>query len=134
MEIGNVTRTATPAGPVVPQRIELAAASGAVRTELPEGAAVTQATEKAAVRLEAGAGLRARVALDATLRDGIERRLSIETEIRSVVFKATDRQTGVVVRQVPDEALLRIRAYARAQIERNESPADADTSRVERIA
>jgi len=110
MQIGNVK---SPAAPEAPQRVDAPAASGAVATQLPPESAVRQVEAAEAVRLDIGAGAQARAALDAALRDVIERNLTIDPKSREVVSQTVNKETGEVLRQVPDEAILRLRAYAR---------------------
>lgn len=43
----------------------------------------------------------------------VSRNVTIDPGTREVVLQAISKQSGEVVRQVPDQALLRIRAYAR---------------------
>lgn len=45
--------------------------------------------------------------------DEVSRELTIDASTREIVFRAISTQSGEVVRQVPDQALLRIKAYAR---------------------
>jgi uncharacterized FlaG/YvyC family protein len=68
------------------------------------------------------------------LREVIDRRLEIDPKTRAIVLRKTNRDTGEVVDQLPDETMLKLRAYSRAIIERN-LEAEADRSHeVERLA
>jgi flagellar protein FlaG len=69
------------------------------------------------------------------LRDVIERRLEVDPKTRSIVLRKTDRETGEVIDQYPDETLLKLRALSRELIERDRgSVAAAQSHEVERIA
>ncbi len=72
-----------------------------------------------------------RAALDQAVRETISRRIILEPKTRQVIYQAVDEETGEVVRQVPDEALLRLRAYAREL--RQEREKDEDSSEVRRV-
>jgi hypothetical protein len=80
------------------------------------------------VRFEPSDGMAGRAALDAYLRAALRRDVEIDPATREIVTKVVDEGTGEVVRQMPDEALLRLRAYAR---ELREAGRDA---RIERRA
>ncbi len=69
--------------------------------------------EAPAVTFENRDGAQARARLDAAVREMIDRNTLIDPKTREVVYQSVDRKTGEVVRQVPDEMLLRLRAYAR---------------------
>ena len=58
------------------------------------------------------------------------RDIVIDAASREVIFRTVDVRSGRVVRQVPEEALLRLKQYLRAEVSRE----DADTHAVERIA
>jgi hypothetical protein len=70
-----------------------------VATDLPAPKAVTSATATADPRNEA----------PPTTHETI-----IDPQTRELIYRVIDVQTRQVVRQVPDEALLRVRAYAQA--------------------
>jgi hypothetical protein len=128
MDTGSITRpTAIPAL-TAPQRADSLATAGAVRTELPAEAAVQQVGPAEPLRFEPSDGARERAALDEALRETIRRRIDIDPKTREVVYQTVDEETGEVVRQVPDEALMRLRAYAREMREK------AETSDVRRVA
>ncbi len=50
------------------------------------------------------------------LREGIARRTTIDVEARAVVYRDTDVGTGELLRQFPNEAILKLRAYVREQV------------------
>ena len=53
------------------------------------------------------------------------REFSFDAQTREVIFRVIDVRSGQVERQVPDAALLRMRAYTRAMAE-GKSPLDPD--------
>jgi hypothetical protein len=55
----------------------------------------------------------------------MSREVFIDPQTREVIFRVMDVRTGRVDHQVPDEALLRMRAYTRAMAN-GESPLEAD--------
>jgi uncharacterized FlaG/YvyC family protein len=134
METGSITRPSPIPALNAPQRTDTLAAAGAVRTELPPEAAVQQVNEAEPVRFEPTDGARERAAVERALQDVIKRRIEIEPKTREVVYQSVNQETGEVVRQVPDQALLRLRAYAREMREAQERGAEGDVRRVERIA
>jgi uncharacterized FlaG/YvyC family protein len=131
MDTGSIAKPAMFSASNVPQRSETFAAAGAVKTELAPEAAVQQVHETEAVRFDPTNGAAARAALDQALRETIARRIMIDPKTREVVYQTVDRETGSVLRQVPDEALMRLRAYAREMREKVEADR---THRVEKIA
>jgi flagellar protein FlaG len=132
METGSVTKPVAVAAPVVPARADHLVAAGAVRTELAPEAAVQQAPEAQAVRFDPSHRAEARAAVEEALREIIERHLIIHPKTRDIVFQAINTRTGEIVRQIPDEALLRLRTYLR-ELREQEAAADGVT-RVEKIA
>lgn len=118
MEIGSI-RPAY-AGPVAPTLKAPVANEQAVPTELSGPAAVTDTRTSAGVAdKEAKAGEdRARREADAGGKDDsaviarreLERQVEIDPDTQALVFKKVDIQTGNVVEQVPEEAILRMRA------------------------
>jgi uncharacterized FlaG/YvyC family protein len=67
------------------------------------------------------------------LREVIDRRLEVDPKTRAIVLRKTNRETGEVVDQLPDETLLKLRALSREIIERDRE-ATARSHEVERIA
>lgn len=121
MDSGAIARPGTIAAPTAPQRAEILASAGAVRTELPPEAAVQQAGASATVRFDPSDGSLERAALDEALQRVIHRRIVIDPKTREVVDQRVDSETGEVIRQVPDEAILKMRAFAREMRERMEN-------------
>jgi hypothetical protein len=95
-------RTITPPGAVQQafvSRPEPAAIAQAVATELPPAKAVT-AVSPAAPALG--------------LSDPYEYQVLVDPATHDVIYRTVDERSRQVVRQVPDQALLRMRAYARS--------------------
>jgi flagellar protein FlaG len=113
-----------------PPRAENLVPSGAVKTDLAPEAAVQAVKESEAVRFDLSSGIASRAALDQALRETIARRIEIEPKTREIVHQTVNEETGEVLRQVPDEALLRLRVYSRELREKSEG----DHRRVEKIA
>jgi aconitase A len=131
MDTGNIAKP-TPFSPLnAPHRADALAAAGAVRTDLPLESSVQQVPEAEAVRYEPSDGARARATLDAAMREMIDRRIEIDPETREVVYQTIDTESGEVIRQTPDQALLRLRVYAREMLEKMES---SRTAGIERLA
>ena len=134
MEIGSTLKPNALTAANVPQRTETFTTSGATKTELPPEASVQQVAQSEAVHVDLTDGAAARAAVERALRETIERRIEIDPKTREVVYQTVDRQSGEVVRQVPDQALLRLRAYAREMREKSEERMEWDVRRVEKIA
>ena len=59
------------------------------------------------------------------LREVIDRRIEVDPKTRAIVLRKTDRDTGEVVEQLPDETMLKLRALSREMIERDREAAVA---------
>ena len=92
----------------------------AVQTDLTPAQSVTASAAAFAVRNDPRPAPQPTTARD----------IVIDAASREVIFRTVDVRSGRVVRQVPDEALLRLKQYLRAEVNRE----DADTHAVERIA
>lgn len=68
------------------------------------------------------------------LREVIERRLDIDPKTRSVILRKTNRDTGEVVEQLPDETLLKLRTWSREILERSREAEASRSREVERLA
>jgi hypothetical protein len=79
------------------------AASEAVATQLPPSQSVTAADVSARVRNDT-----------TSPRDALANQVFVDRDAASIVYQVVDKITSVVVRQFPDEALLRRRAYFHA--------------------
>jgi hypothetical protein len=125
MEVVSSARVPVLPGPGEVPRIVAVPARDAVRTELPAQATVQQT----------GAPPKLRDAKSGPEPDPgseISRDVTIDASTQELVFKTINEKSGEVVQQVPDKALLRIRAYSREQ---REAEAEAESERhVSRIA
>jgi uncharacterized FlaG/YvyC family protein len=130
MDAGSINRIPIPSAANAPQRTDTLAAAGAVKTELRPESAVQQVREVEPVRFEQSNDAASRASLDEALRETISRRIELDPKSREVVFQ-TVSETGEVIRQVPAEALLRLRTYLR---EMREKDVGSDVRRVEKIA
>ena len=135
METGSIPKPVAPAAAAVPARVENLAAAGAVKTQLAPEAAVQQAGEAPPVRFAPNDGADFTASLDSAMRQVVERNITVDPKTREHVFQTISKETGEVVRQVPDEAMLRLRAYVREMREAEEKGrAGGDVPRVEKIA
>jgi uncharacterized FlaG/YvyC family protein len=133
MDISGAIRPLPAAAPQ-PLPANVGAQPTAVRTVLPTAATVTATDSSQAVRFDPKRS-NASAALDEAVRNAIERHLVIDPQTNSLVLKITKESTGEVVRQIPDEVILRLRAYVRElDDKRAASAAQGDTRRVEKIA
>jgi hypothetical protein len=79
------------------------AANDAVATQLPASQSVTAADVSARVRNDAPGP-----------RDPLANQVFVDRDAASIVYQVVDKITSVVVKQFPEEAQLRRRAYFRA--------------------
>ena len=79
------------------------AAKQAVKTELPASSTVTAADAGLAVRYDSNVVSRS-----------ISNQVVIDREAASIVYQVVDNRTSQVVKQFPEEAVLRRRAYFRS--------------------
>ena len=117
MEIGPVTIRAVPT--VAAPRFDTGRPLPAARTELPPHAAVP------------GIGVAASTSAAADNASTVERTITIDPDTRSLVSRTFGAE-GDLLSQVPDQALLRVKAYARQVVA--ELDARDKRRRVERIA
>ncbi|HEU4805439.1 MAG TPA: hypothetical protein VFS91_06475 [Nitrobacter sp.] len=79
------------------------AADDAVATQLPPSQSVTAADVSARVRND-----------PRTSGDTLSRQVIVDRDAASIVYQVVDNRTSLVVKQFPEEAMLRRRAYFRA--------------------
>jgi hypothetical protein len=48
------------------------------------------------------------------------RKIVLDAHSREVIYRVIDSKSGLVVRQIPEEAMLRLRAYNRASLEKED--------------
>jgi len=87
--------------PVAPPVSE--AANHAIATELPAAQSVTAVDTSVRVRADVGPS-----------HDAVSHQVVIDRAAASIVYQVVDTKTSLVVRQFPDEAILRRRAYFHA--------------------
>ena len=115
MDTGLAIRPTANAAQTALVRTDPAPVREAVATDLAPAQSVTAATGADASRHDS-----ARAAQDAQVRKVI-----LDAHSREVIYQVLDVSSGRVVRQVPDEALLRLRAYTRAVAD-GQSPNEAN--------
>jgi hypothetical protein len=101
-------------------RPEAAPVREAVATQLTAAQSVTAAADTAAPRNDSARAAHAYA--PSQTRDVI-----LDAQSREVIFRVVDVRSGRVVRQVPDEAIMRLRAYTRAMAN-GKSPLEADSN------
>lgn len=63
------------------------------------------------------------------------REFDLDPETADLVFKTINEDTGEVIRQLPSEAILKVRAYARDDQSAHQSgPEEAETTRIDKEA
>ena len=87
------------------------AAEHAVKTELPPSATVTAVDAGSAVRYDSNVVTRS-----------MSNQVVIDREAASIVYQVVDNRTSEVIKQFPEEAVLRRRAYFRALDLAKEAP------------
>ena len=92
----------------------------AVATDLAPAQSVTAAANAGAARHDA-----THAAQEAHVR-----KIILDAHSREVIYQVVDAESGRVVRQVPEEALLRLRAYTRALAE-GQTPNEAAQADIE---
>lgn len=150
MDFGNAPRLAAVIGPPPVSRADVTAQAGSVAVDLPPEKTVQSAPAGSAVNVEVRAETRdaqnradgerrARAndqnnrAATRTADDTVERKLIIDPQTRAIVLQKKDLQTGETISQLPDETLLKLRAYARELGERARE-ASENHPQVERTA
>jgi hypothetical protein len=93
-------------------RPDAAPVRAAVQTELPAPKAVTAAANAAHAQAALGRA------------PTLTREVFVDAQTREVIFRVIDERSRRVVRQMPDQALLRMRAYNQALLD-GEKPSEA---------
>jgi flagellar protein FlaG len=124
MDIGPPHRPVASVGATV--RTEPLPSPDTVPTELPPVATVTAATETPPARLDVSRSAARLQEVEALAQEAIKRNLLVDPDTRQVVYKAVDTRSGVVIEQIPDEALLKLRAYVRANRDAHDSGRTAE--------
>lgn len=129
MDAANVARPAVVSAQAATVRAESLVSINRVRTELPLTEAVASVAKSDAVRLDLSNAARDQARREAMLRDAIQRNVTIDPRTRTVVFQAVDPATGQVLRQLPDEASLKLRAQVREVAMRRDRQSDEASPR-----
>ena len=109
-------------------RSEISTLRQTAPTELAPDQSVTAAAGVENVRLDISAASAAMHSIE----EGVRRATILDARTGELVFRATDQRSGRVIQQIPDEALLHLRAYVRAESAKKGKT--AQTYKVERIA
>ncbi|QEL26283.1 flagellar protein FlaG [Bosea sp. F3-2] len=150
MEFGNAPRIVAPTAAPPVTRSDVTAQPGSVAVDLPPEKTVQSASAGAAVNVEVRAQARdaqSRAdgerraftndqngrAANRTVDETVERKLVIDPQTRAIVLQKKDRETGETISQLPDELLLKLRAYSRELSERARE-AEEERHLVERTA
>lgn len=151
MDFGTPSRAAPMVGMSLVSRSDVMTPRDAVPSDLSPEKTVQSAEAGDPVRVDIGASQRdaqarrnaeqSNVAKDGVLRqadrsrdDVVERRTVIDPQTRAIVVQKRNTETGETVSQLPDETLLKLRAYSRELAERARESEDDDHPRVERTA
>ncbi len=97
MDSGLTVRPAAATAQSPGVRLDAAPVRDAVRTDLAPAQSVTASTKPVEVR-----------------PDDTKRKIIVDSHSREVIYQVLDAGSGRVVRQIPEEATLRLRAYVRA--------------------
>ncbi len=100
----------------------------ATKTDLPASNTVTPSAQGEQNRPTAENEGRGETRLDA-VRPQIERKNIVDPESDSLIYVATDSNSGEVVRQVPSETLLKLRAYAKTVSDQSNETANQGVER-----
>ena len=109
------------------------AAAKAVATELPASKSVTAIDKPTGTRLDTPNGRehRARTPLPS---DMLSHDVVVDRDAASIVYRVVDNRTSAVVRQFPDDAILRRRAYFHALDRSRDVPAPLTAHATDRTA
>jgi uncharacterized FlaG/YvyC family protein len=135
MDIGGIKQAPAAAVPVAANRVEPTSnGTRGVATELDRTQAVREVKDTESVRVDIRDERAAQqLARDKLLNDFIRSRATTDPRSREVVFQKVNTRTGEVVKQFPEEAILKLREYLDTQRGRDDGGRDGDR-RVTRIA
>ena len=151
MDFGNAPKLAAVIGPPPVSRSDVTAHAGSVAVDLPPEKTVQSASAGAAVNVEVRADARdaqSRADGERRARDNaqnnreaarttdetVERKLIIDPQTRAIVLQKKDPHTGETISQLPDETLLKLRAYSRELSERAREASETQQHQIERTA
>jgi uncharacterized FlaG/YvyC family protein len=101
--------------PIVPLRADVTAPRDMAATELPASQSVVPASQAPAVRNDASQAAASFGRLAQYLQRPTEPRFERDRKTDTLVFKKVDPSNGEVILQLPDQALLNLRAYLKDQ-------------------
>jgi len=114
-----------------PPRVDAPTSQQAVKTDLPANRTVTAVAESNATQLDISNHAKTLLASEHAARRNVDVNTEIDPDTRQVILQYIDHATKQLVRQVPDEELLRLQAYVRTIVATSTSPSD---KQVERLA
>jgi hypothetical protein len=120
MDTGLVSRPTPSSAQSAIVRLDSAPVREAVATDLAPAQSVTAANGAEAPRHDSAPAV----------QDGNVRKIILDAHSREVIYQVLDVSSGQVVRQVPDEAMLRLRAYTRAVAD-GRTPSEASRADLE---
>ncbi len=127
MELGLSAKTGVAS--IALPRVDAPASQQAVKTDLPPSRAVTAIAESEATRLDISDHARTLLAAEPAGMRNVVTNMRIDPDTQQVVLQYLDKATRQLVRQVPEEELLRFRAYIRTLFETSRSPAEPKIER-----
>jgi uncharacterized FlaG/YvyC family protein len=114
MDMGQSAKASPAPAAYTPQRAEMVAvARDAVRTELAPPKSLQPVEQGEAIRFQPSQNQEQRAQLDTLFQHQLEKSMFVDKATNTFVFRATDSESGLVVKQYPEEAILRLRAYVR---------------------
>jgi flagellar protein FlaG len=119
MDTGLAVRPTTGATQTNIARPDPAPVREAVATDLAAAQSVTASANANAARHDAQSAQESNV-----------RKIILDAHSREVIFQVVNAESGRVIRQIPDEAMLRLRAYTRA-IAQGRTPNEAAQADIE---
>jgi flagellar protein FlaG len=142
METAIVARPAAVSAQAASARAESLVSNNRIRTELPRSATVNGTYGSSSTSFEPSHDAREQSKREAAVRDTIKRNLTVDPKTREIVYQAVDTKSGEIIRQIPSDAILRLRAYYRdapvtqeqaAPTPEEKEPLASPAPRVERI-
>lgn len=130
MDIGPLNRQTPQPAPVV-VRADPQPVREAVATDLSPDKTVTATAPAEAASVEIS---RAARAMQDNSADEVRKETTKDRETNELVFRTTDTRTGQVVQQIPDEAILRLRAYIAAAQAKPQQESSAGTEHFTKTA
>ncbi|MGL4325238.1 MAG: hypothetical protein ACRCTD_14460 [Beijerinckiaceae bacterium] len=117
-----------------PVRLPVQSAAPVVKTELPAQKAVNAVGEEPAVRVNISDDGHKIAAAQQMMKRIIEKHITYDNELRTLIVKSVDQTTGKTVSQLPDEMSMQLRVYMRGVIEKLDRSNAETHARIEAIA